>query len=212
MFHVYFDFSVGLNEPIVVPTGWLDRVLAHVAKVEATLGIERQKYLNNPVHWTRTTFEGVPDKVLCEIAGDHNHWVRHVYDNLTSWSKNPPGGGEPLTPEQAEEFWPALEMIDVPPARWTQDYYKSRMKHLFDVMTGKEREGVTFGEKKLSPKQAGAVILLFEQYLDKYDTRLSVPKGCDFLTDDYDWCEKCSAAIYLGQPCNKRGCPLVEPV
>ncbi len=146
------------------------------------------------------------------MAEIHNEWVRRTYHDLAEWSQTPPADGEALTPEQAEEFWPALEIINVPPERWTRDFYRARMQSLFNVMVGNEAEGTTFDEKPLSPRQAGAVILLFEQYLDRHDVRLSVPKGYDFLTEDYVWCERCGAAIYQGQPCSRKHCLLREEI
>lgn len=208
MQQVLFELSTGLKSSITVPIGWLDRVLSHVEQVESILRIERVQYLDNPPHWKHTKFENVPDNLLCNITERHNEWVRNVYESLASWSKTPPTDGVPLTPEQAARFWPALEMINVSPERWTAEYYENRMQHLFGIMISKESEGVTFGAKALTPRQAGAVILLLEPYLDRHDTRLSVPKGCDFLTADYEWCEKCCEAIYQGEPCNKRKCPL----
>ena len=205
MQRLYFELSTGLKATITVPIGWLDKVLAHVEWVESTLQIEREQYLNNPPHWKCTRFDKIPNGILCDVAERHNQWVRNIHSTLAS---NHQEDGEILTPEQAAQFWPGLEMIDVPPERWTSGYYENRMQHLFEVMNGNEHEGISFDARKLTPKQAGAVILLFEEYLDKHDVRLSVPEGYDFLTSDYEWCDKCGKAIYQGKPCNKRKCPI----
>lgn len=214
MFHVYFSMSTGLKAPIIVPKGWTEQVIEHVAEVESRLGIEREKYLDNPVHWKHPTFEWVSNEVLCETAEIHNRWVRRVYNSLATWSHEPIPDGEILTPEQAEQFWPGLEMIDVPPEQWTGDYYVERIKSLFAVMTKGEDEGVTFGARKLTIKQAAAVIHLFEQYLNHNHVNLEVPKGRDFLIDNYSWCEKCGAGILPEDidDCRRKRCPLREEI
>ena len=86
------------------------------------------------------------------------------------------------------------------------------MEVLYDVMRGNENEGITFGEKKLTPKQASAVVRLFSEFLDKHDRRLDVPNGHDYLASSYDggywWCEKCGAITYDdAESCGKRKCP-----
>lgn len=209
MFHVLFSLSTGLKNSIKAPRGTFERIMSHVEGVENTLGIKRTKYLDNPEHWSIPSFENISDETLCRTAESHNGWVHRLYHSFGEWSANPPDDGEEITPEQAERFWPGLETIEVPVMRWTQEYYVARMQHLFSVMTAGEEDGVTFDAKKLTPRQAAAVIVLFEQYLDLHDTRLDVPKGYDYLTGDYEWCELCCAAIVDG-PCRKRKCPLKD--
>jgi hypothetical protein len=124
-----------------------------------------------------------------------------------------PAETEELTPEGAQTFWHGLVDIDVPPQRWTSDYYRERMEHLYEVMRGKEHEGVNFDEKPLTPKQAASVIRLFETYLDSHDLRLDVPNGYDYLASSsdggYEWCEKCGPAHPDdADACRKKGCPI----
>jgi hypothetical protein len=119
-----------------------------------------------------------------------------------------------MTPNDAQEFWFGFQELEVAPARWTLDFYRNRMEHLYEVMRGKENEGVSFDVKALTPKQAAQVINLFSTYLDSHDLRLDVPKDRDYLASSYDggytWCDKCFAAIAedgRGE-CRRRKCPL----
>jgi hypothetical protein len=210
MFNDLFSLSTGLRDSIRAPRGTFERIMSHVKGVENALGIKRAKYLDNPEQWSIPSFENISDETLCETVEFHNEWVRRLHRSFVEWSANPPMDAEEITPEQAERFWPGLETIEVPVTRWTQKYYVARMQHLFSVMTtGEEEDGVIFDAKKLTPRQAEAVIVLFEQYIDSHDTRLAVPKGGDYLTGDYEWCELCCAAIVDG-PCRKRKCPLKD--
>jgi hypothetical protein len=215
-FSVFFDFSSGLATTLTVPTGTKARVLAHVEEVEGTLSLRRTKYLDNPMHWERTSYPGIDNKVLCETVERHNELVRRLYDDLAKWAVAPVEGGETLTPEDAQEFWHGLTVIDVEPSRWTPDYYRARMDHLYEVMRGRESEGVTFDVKALTPKQAAAVIRIFDRYLDPGDLRLDVPHGRDYLASSYDggydWCGKCYRPIASGDEgdCRRRKCPLQE--
>lgn len=120
---------------------------------------------------------------------------------------------EKLTPEGAATFWHGLTEIDVPPARWTRDYYVERMQHVYEVLRGVDSEGVAFDAKPLSSKQAAAVVRVIDRYLDKHDTRLDVPRGRDHLaaSDDggYDWCDTHGAVHWDdGMCCSKRTCEL----
>ncbi len=163
----------------------------------------------------------VDAKLLCEVAERHNAEVRWFYDRLREWSAKPVKGGETITPEGAATFWPGLSLIDVPPERWTTDYYRSRMDALYGAMRGQESdaEGMTLDAKKpLTAEQAGAIINLIGQWLDPGDLRLSVPNGHDSLRSSedggYSWCEGCGAVAEEDVDerigcCRKRGgCPL----
>jgi len=213
-FHVFFDMSVGLNSSLHVPTSTLDEIRAHIAHVEDVFGLEATQYRDNPPHWkSRTPSKEVTDEVYCEVASEHCAWVRRLYRKFGEWSKTPITDGEELTPEIAKTFWHGLTMIEVPPERWTDDYYRERMEHLYEVMRGRESEGVTFDTKALTEKQAAAVIRIFDQFLDPGDLRLDVPNGYDHLASSsdggYDWCEKCGPMVWEDVPdCRKRGCPL----
>lgn len=225
-YHVFFSFSVGLAKRIRVPLGTMQSLMEHIEEVERVLGLKRTKYLDNPVHWNnfdpeyRNGFPSVTDEVLCETVQHHNHWVRSCYKEFADWSKTPFKStkghkGEWITPKDAETFWHGFEQLEVEPSRWTMDYYRDRMDHLYTVMRGQEHEGVTFNAKELTPKQAGAVIGLFETFLDSHDLRLEVPNGCDFLASSYDggytWCEKCGPVAEGDEDaCRKRKCPIRE--
>lgn len=244
-YHVFFEFSVGLKKPILVPQGTLKVCQDHVARVERTLGFETVQSKGNPSYWQSTKpREGVDDATLCKVAQQHNEWVRWLYSRLGEWCEatpeNPPLGawhkgwgsrpdedpsllphnyGNPLpppdtlTPDDAQTFWRGLQRIDVSVERWTKDYYRDRMEHLYKVMRGHEDEGVTFDTAALTPKQAAAVIGLFAAYINDHGLDLDVPNDCDYLASSsdggYDWCEKCGPMHPDHVPgCRRKACPL----
>lgn len=214
---VFFDFSTGLASPIQVPKGTLVTILAHVGQVEKALCLIPVKPEVGERRWdiTRKSFQGIEDELLCETVERHNRWVRRLYDQISEWSEKPPREGEEITPEAAAKFWHALRRLTVPPARWTSDYYRARMDSLYEVMRGRDSEGVSLDTKALTPKQASAAIRLFSEFLDTNDLRLEVPNGHDFLASSYDggydWCEKCGPMISEdARCCRRRECPLRE--
>lgn len=212
-FHVFFDFSSGLEKSLFVPKGTLDEIMRRVAHIENVFGFKVEKYKDNPPHWCSTKpNKKVTDEVYCDEAERHNEWVRSLYGLLSEWSEHPVKDGEELTPEAATKFWHGLRILDVPVSCWTDDYYKARMNALYEAMRGRECEGMEFDAKALNIKQAAAVIRLFDQYLDPGDIRLEVPKGHDSLysSDDYAWCDKCGAIHWDDfdsetRNCRKRG-------
>lgn len=218
-YNVFFAFSQGLSRTIYAPAGTKAAIKAHIESVERTLGLKRTRYKDNPVHWDhyKRDYKKVTDDVLCETVSEHNRVVRCFYQDLAIWSKStiPFQDGEEITPKDAEEFWFGLEILNVPPARWTGDYYRQRMEALYEVMRGRPTEGITFDARPLNPKQAAAVIVLFSEFLDIEDIRLDVPNGRDYLASlsdgGYDWCEKCGPVHPddIGM-CLKRKCPLEE--
>lgn len=215
-FHTFFSFSTGLRDPLLVPKGTLKGIMDHVQNIESVFGLKKEKYKNNPARWVSTKpTTDISNEVYCSEAEKHNRWVRRLYYRFDAWFATPVRDGESLTPKEAEQFWHALTIIEVPPSQWTEDYYEQRMKGLYEVMRGRESEGVTFDAKILSPKQAGAIIWLFAQYLDPGDIRLEVPKGRDFLypSSEYVWCDKCGPVAHDDvdneiRNCKRRGCPL----
>lgn len=213
-YKVFFDFSSGLSKSIKAPKGTLKKTLDHVQRVELMLGYEITQYRENPPHWkSMVPKDGVTDKTFCEVAENHNNYVRRLYDLIAECSKNPPKDCETITPKKAASFWHGLTMITVPPQRWTRDYYVARMECLYEAMRGRESEGAFFSAKALTPDQCAAVMILFSEYLDTHDVRLDVPRGHDSLaaSDDggYEWCEKCGAITYEDAiECRKRGCLL----
>jgi len=214
-YHVFFSFSVGFKTSLFAPVGTLAGIRAHIAQVEEALGLTAPWDWHHPA--MKSGFPDVDDELLCETVTDHNEWVRRLYRNTTKWFAEPVDGGEEITPEDAETIWYALKMLRVEPARWTADYYRNRMEHYYEVMRGRESEGVTWEAKPLDPKQAAAVVWLFADLLDTHDTRLNVARGNDHLggEDEYTWCSSCGAVTDSDanacrrRPCNasSRDCP-----
>lgn len=217
-YHVFFLLSTGIAKPIKVPFGLKDKCLAELSEVEHELKIPRETY-QGEVRWNHWEMDagigglrgkdyGIDDKVMCKAVERHNDHVRRLYRCLGEcqngecefWNGERVKKMETLTPEDAKEFWFGLEELSVDPSRWTADYYRARMDHLYEVMRGKENEGVSFDAKALSPVQTAAVIRLFDTYLDKWDSRLDVPHGYDYLASSYDggyfWCDKCFKPIH----------------
>jgi len=199
-YHIFFDFSTGLSKTINVPVGTLKSINNHVANVESKLKIKRTKYLDNPEHWATDNFKEIDNKLLCETALEHNDFIRTLYSDFENWSKNPPKKHEKITPKQAEYFFVGLHNITVPPDKWTADYYNNRMETIYEVMRGRETDGISFNEKPLTKKQAGAIIGLFAEFLDNDDLRLDVPEGHDYLASSsdggYDWCVMRGAVLW----------------
>lgn len=219
-YETFFMFTQGLSKPIRVPVGTLQRALAHVDEVTKTLGFKVEKYKDNRAHWrVKEPGKRVTDAEYCRTVDEHNRWVRCFYADLAGWSNTILNGAtsELLTVEGAASFWHGLQLLDVPPARWTKRYYRDRMEHLYEVMRGRPDQGVTMDAKPLSAKQAAAVINLFAAYLDDHDLRLDCPNGHDMLKSSYDggytWCEKCGPVdendvLEQADRCRKRGCPI----
>lgn len=215
-YQVFFSFSVGLSKTLMVPKGTLAKINAHCDQVEKNLTLAEYKGLDDIwSHWSkREAYKRITDELLCETATSHNGFIEWLYRALANWSKNPVADGEELTPEQSVTFWKKLDTITVESDRWTRDYYKDQMEHLYEVMRGRPNCGTSFDEKALTAKQANNVIRLFSTYLDTHDIRLEVPNGYDQLesSDDggYEWCEKCGPMYYEdARQCRKRKCPLV---
>lgn len=199
-YNVFFDFSISFSKPMKVPKNTLDLVNDHIKRVEEKLKLTRVKYENNPWHWEKNNYDGVDDEVLCETVMEHNDFVRVFFKDVKNWHNTPPSDFEIITPEQSREFFPGLQILDVEPERWTNEYYRNKMDVLYEVMRGRETDGISFDTKKLTEKQAANVIILFSEFLDGGDIRLDVPKGCDHLEASYDggyeWCIKHGAVLY----------------
>ena len=220
-FRVFFAFSNGLAQTIQVPKGTLASIMAHVRYVETTLGVraEEPMHADDMPHWNRYSkawrsgFAEVEDETLCKTVEAHNQWVRDIFDQIAGWADKPVEDGEEITPKHARAFWHALEQLKVDPQRWTREYFVARMGELYEAMRGREAAGMAFDAKPLTERQAAAVFNLFDQYIDRHDMRLDVPKGRDYLASSYDggydWCEKCGAvAPEDGDACTKRKCPI----
>lgn len=212
-YETFFDFASGLSESIKVPKGTMKSILEHVDYVESNLNIQREKFEDNPEHWAWNDYKDIDNKLLCKVAEKHNNWVIRMYRDIEKWQKTPPLEFDVITPEEAQSFFPALERITVKPSRWTGDYYTAIMETLYEVMRGRDCDGISFDQKALTEKQAAQVINLFSEFLDTDDRRLDVPKGQDYLASSYDggyeWCEKCGAiTLEDAMRCNKRKCPV----
>ena len=216
-YHVFFGFSSSLSKSLLVPKGTKMSCIAHVEDVEKKLKIPRVKYKDNPIHWElvfQWNTKDINNETLCRTVAEHNDWVRSIYELFAECSGTPPTDEEELKPEDAELFWHGLTMLDVPVDRWTEDYYRERMEHIYEVMRGRDSEGACLDAKHLTTKQAAAVIRLFEQFLDPEDLRLDVPDGRDYLASSsdggYEWCEKCGKPIHPDdvESCKRRDCPL----
>jgi hypothetical protein len=215
-YRIFFELSFGLSTPIIVPKGTLSEITKHIQKVENELGFKTEQFKDNQPHWVNTEPKnGISNEQLCNIAEEHNTYVRWLYGLFERCTKEPPKDGEAITPEDAAKFWHGLQLIDVPIEKWNGDYYQQRMIALYEAMRGRETEGNIFDSKPLTAKQAGDVINLFAQYLDLEDIRLDVPIGQDYLTnEDYDhvWCDKCGGLVTYQHAygCKKRKCYLKE--
>ncbi len=208
---VFFAFSTGFRKPLNCPKGTLAAIRNHVAHVEEVLDLK----VAPPGHWDhfdpvyRAGWPDVEDELLCDTVEDHNSWVRWMYARTADWaSAEAVDGGDIITPEIGATFWHALTLLEVRPDRWTEDYYRGRMKHLYEVMRGRENEGYNFDAKALTPQQAGAVIRLLEEFLDPNDLGLEVPVGHDYLASsyygEYSWCSKHGAIAEQDLPNHAR--------
>lgn len=207
--------TLGLARTLRVPAGTQSRAVDHINHIEGILGIKATRYGDGPAHWNLPPgwADGIADEDLCSAVMEHNQWVFWMHANLAEWGKNTVVTGEDLTPELAQEWWHGMAVLTVAPGRWTKEFYRHSIEHLYEVMRGRDSEGVFFDAKALTPAQAGSVIRLFGYYLDQDDQRLEVPKGCDFLMDcdEYEWCEKCGAVTPdHADACRRRDCPLRE--
>jgi len=211
-FHTYFAFTNGLTEPVHVPVGTLQELRDNFKALEKALGCTIPE-----TTWEKNVKPSDID-LLCGSVDRHNKAVIRFY-GLVGAKLEQSVGTEVITPEIAATFWMQLKIIELSPKFWSEDYYRDRMEHLYDVLRGRESEGVTWSKgAKLTPTQAANVINLVASYLEPNhsDLRLDVPKGRDYLASSYDggyeWCENCNAAIAdsdIGD-CKKRRCPLSE--
>lgn len=215
---VIFSFSVSISKPMRIPVGTIYEIEDRIKKTETALRFTREKYLKNPERWVSHDIgKDVDDKTACRVVSEHNQYSFWLWWWLSEWAnKTPDGNTEILTVEKSAELFPFLGQLSLSPDRWTGDFYQEQMVELYEVMRGRETNGISFDVKALTPAQADAVINFFSRHLDTRDIRLAVPKGHDYLarSDDggYSWCDKCYCAIVeqdVGN-CRKRKCPLVE--
>lgn len=213
-YHIFFGFAAGISKTIKAPVDTKQKIQDHIDYIESSLNIKREKYLDNPEHWESINFDHFDDDILCDLAIRHNNWVRDTYWLLEEYANTPAEVFEEITDDEFKTFLPALKFIDVPSHKWTGEYYTDKMETLYEVMRGRETNGISFNSKKLTQKQAAAVIILFSEFLDHDDRRLDVPKGHDYLASSYnggyDWCEKCGAITFEdSQRCERKKCPQI---
>ncbi len=247
-FAVHFSFSWCLAKTLTVPAGTKAQAIEHVNEVERILGLKQappgegniKAYgPNYPAHWNsfRPDCSRIDKDLLCKTIEGHNAWVRYMYERLEEWARKPfiptdyVKESEQLRPEDAREFWHGLESITLDVNFWNRDYYRARMESLYEVMRGRDSEGMSIdGCRPLTQQQAGMVIRLFDQFLDPDDMRLEVVQspgrgfnGQDRLASSYDggytWCDGddprhmgCHKPIdydCIGE-CRRKHCPLLN--
>jgi len=198
--HVFFMFSSGLEKPIRAPAGTKGAIARHVEYVERTLNLTRTQYEDNPWHWDHRldkAWANISDDALCNAVTVHNRWVRGLYLKFDEWAKDPVVGGDTITPEDAKGFWGALRILSVPMERWSEQYYFERMEYVYSVLRGHECAGTEMRAEALTAEQARDVIWLFSQWLDRWDSDIEVPLGCDHIASSKDggyiWCDNCGA-------------------
>lgn len=166
------------------------------------------RWVRSLYHWMELWFAATPEdppkgawypQIHVAVGEDAARFDLHNYGK-------PAGKPDTMTPEDAATFWHGLQKIPVPAERWSADYYRDQMEHLYEVMRGRTSRGQSFDAAALTPKQAAAVVNIFSPFLDVGDQRLDVPNGHDYLASSsdggYDWCEKCGPA----HPDDSRGC------
>lgn len=219
-YRTFFDFSTGLAKPIRVPAGTKARIATHVAHVEETLGLVPESSGNPPrLSWPwAPAYQDINSVALGIAVEEHNGWVLAMWNLIGEHVEPRPGTEtEEITPADAETFWHALRRLTVPLDLWSEEHYRDRMEHLYEVLRGRESEGVRLGVARLSTRQAAAVIALFGNFLDPGDARLDVPVGHDRLASSsdggYDWCDVCFKpwAIEDIGDCPRKKCGLAEP-
>lgn len=214
-YRVYFDLSTGLSKEVTVPKGTLTKILDRIRYTEETLGFQVEESSGGHKYWRdKKPKEGISDETFCQVVSKHNSFVIALYEELEKYFETPSPDGEVITLEESQKFWYGLVRIDVPAERWTKEYYREQMDELYETMRGRG-EAVTFDSKPLTERQAADVINIFGSCLDKWDLRLDVPKGHDYLASSSDggyyWCEKCGAVTEEdASACTKRKCPIKE--
>jgi hypothetical protein len=138
----------------------------------------------------------------------HNSFVLHLYESLNEWQtkKWKRGESEVITVKQSEEFWGGLQQLELPRELWDKDHFTDHMEHLHLLLTTGKSGAVSLDCKPFNPKQASALLNIFESELDQwgYDLRFAIPldenlKPYDFITTShdggYDWCSKCGPIL-----------------
>jgi len=211
-FKLFFDLAESFMEPIMVPAGTYKKILNQIESVENELGFKREKHEDNQWHWQETLKDDVSDATFCEVVWSHNAFVRSLHDNLRKWAaEKPDGETEIITVEQSRDFFPGLRQLSVPYERWTEDYFEEKLENIYDIMRGRNRDGVSFDAEPLSEEQAAGVVLLFQEYIvghERFPKNYDVPRGCDYLADSEDtaWCEQMGFCVHPNDVGECDGC------
>ncbi len=150
----------------------------------------------------------------------HNDEVRWLYRVLNEWQKRQwkRGEAEKITVAQSVEFWGGLQTLDLPRELWDREHYTDHMEHLHELLTTGSSRGVLLDCKPFNAKQAGALIMLFEDAIDQwgFDARFSVPLDAHLKPYEcikssydggYDWCSKCGPIHTDDFHARCRACP-----
>ena len=193
-FKTFFMFASGLDRTVRVPRGTVDNIRNHIDDTTRQCKLKIVKFGDNPPHWNQyEPAADIDNDTASHLVRGHNRWVELLYEKLGRWTQSPPEEYEELTPEIANELWYGFSMLHLPVHRWSQEYFQEEMQELFDVMRGHDVGGIIWDEEPLAPKQAAAVIQLFESYLDNHDSRLELSHGHGMdgqllNKDQYLWC------------------------
>lgn len=205
-FKVFFDLSTGFKCDLYFRPGTFDRVHQTINSTERRLGIRRE-YYRGVCRWKSRPLVNpqTSDTEYCDAVEEHNATVHWFYDACCKATTKPTETlTEKITPKMAQNLFIGLRQLDVPPERWTREYYQARMDSIYETLRGRQSEGMSLNSDPLTIEQARDVIVLFSQYLDRYDIRLDVCRGEDTLTDSYSdgyfWCTKCGAVNYDDLP------------
>lgn len=134
----------------------------------------------------------------------HNDEVRWLYRDLCEWEKRKwkRGEWEKITAAQSVEFWGGLTILELPWSLWNREHFTDHMEHLHALLTTGESRGTSLDCKPFNRKQAGALLMLFEDAIDQwgFDARFAIPLDANLKPYDciassydggYDWCSKC---------------------
>lgn len=211
-FELFFDLAVGFKKPLTAPEGTYRAILKQIRYVESELGFNREKYKDNPWRWNDTEKEGVTDEAFCEVAEKHNNFVIWLHGKLSEWTaRRPDGKTEVITVEQSKDFMPGLRRLDIPFERWTEDHFEKKLTSFYEIVRGRNTDGVSFGAEPLNEDQAAQVVLLLHEYIighGRFPKEYDVPRGHDYLTNSEDtvWCEQKGWCVHQDDVGECEGC------
>lgn len=209
-FHVEFmERHCGLKRvPAYVPEGeeskglwrWSNAVADMVAQAgEKTSTTEPQWWLRDREREARIS------DIHAAVFNGHESFIEQLYENLGKWAKDGlPVGQETevLTAEESLQWMPAMVRLHWPSELMTRDVYMEYMRHVGEVLCGRESRGIQLDCEPLTLRQKAALLTFIESETDVggYDLRAAFPLDEDledgydvaFSYDGgYDWCSKC---------------------